>query len=135
MRGLEKNRMKRDKYANTQTNTQTSRLYDRIGPVGRFDENGTILTTITTTTTIPTRKNQHPQPPMAAKKKSHSLVKISLEVRKLLQNLFFFFGKTDFTHTFTFQTCFQRIGPWPILSKSRNVSLFIYVFVSRPLFM
>ena len=39
MRGLEKKRMKRDRQTHTQTHTQrTSRLYDRIGPVGRFDE-------------------------------------------------------------------------------------------------
>ena len=35
MRGLEKNCMKRDRHTYIQ---RTSRLYDRIGPVGRFDE-------------------------------------------------------------------------------------------------
>ena len=34
MRGLEKHRMKGDRHPDR----QTSRLYDRIGPVGRFDE-------------------------------------------------------------------------------------------------
>ena len=39
MRGLKKNRMKRD---NIQIHRRTSQLYDRIGPVGRFDENTAI---------------------------------------------------------------------------------------------
>ena len=39
MTGLEKNRMKRDRQTDRQTDIRTSRLYDRIGPVGRFDEN------------------------------------------------------------------------------------------------
>ena len=39
MRGLEKNYMKRDKYIYRQIDIRTSRLYDRIGPLGRFNEN------------------------------------------------------------------------------------------------
>ena len=39
MRGLEKKRMKRDIQTHRQTDRRTSRLLDRIGPVGRFDEN------------------------------------------------------------------------------------------------
>ena len=39
MRGLEKKRMKWDIQTDRQTDRRTSRLLDRIGPVGRFDEN------------------------------------------------------------------------------------------------
>ena len=41
MRGLEKNCMKRDR-----TDRQTIRLYDRVGPVGRFNENQCLSQTL-----------------------------------------------------------------------------------------